>query len=245
MAPLPGSVTLATCVPEVGRLIPSRTSICRRVDRDSEILEAIRHHLTRRLFDKRKVTPLISATLATATAEVLTYQPEDNQDEDIALYQAIAQAQDKTAWATELPASVFAELLTELRASRQGYLEADDGSSEAPTPMSQAGKLLTAIDDFQTAIETRGWGYNEELMALAGHDEGVEVGVESESESDGDGEGEGEDDEDEEVEEEREEVEEEEEVVEDDDNSEEDEEDKADVEDDESEEDEEDGEDEG
>jgi hypothetical protein len=175
-------VTLATSLPAVGRLMPQRTSICHRSERDSQILEAIRRHLTRRLFDKRKVTPLITAALTTVTAEVLAYEPEDNQDEDIALYQAIGEAQDKTAWATELPASVFAELVTELRVSRQEYLEADDGRSEAPSSDSQAGKLLRAIDDFQAAVETRGWGYNEDLMALAGHDEGVEVGAEDKEE---------------------------------------------------------------
>lgn len=74
-------------------------------------------------------------------------------------------------WAASLPASVFAELLLEIKDSRRRCLAADNNE---PAEGTLAATLTKAVDAFDEAVESRGWGFNEELMLLAGHDDDAE-----------------------------------------------------------------------
>ncbi|RKU47192.1 hypothetical protein DL546_007875 [Coniochaeta pulveracea] len=156
-------------LPRAGFVWPAQRSITSRAQFDAKIQDALR--ATKLRFSRKDITPLIASTFDEATAKILAFEPVSDTDEMVALYDAIELAQGSTSWAAAVPSSIFAEFLLEIKEAR---LRAIEDEKLTPVEGTLAATLTIAVDAFADAIATRDWDFNEELMALAGHDNDTE-----------------------------------------------------------------------
>lgn len=108
-------ILLIFALPKSGFIWECRDSLVRRPSSDAKIQIALRKTAGVRMATA-EVVPLFISALERAAKKVATYQVVGR--DFVSLYDAIEQSQELIPWARELSATIFADLLIELKEAR-------------------------------------------------------------------------------------------------------------------------------
>ncbi|KAJ9134188.1 hypothetical protein NKR19_g8783 [Coniochaeta hoffmannii] len=162
------TLPLSWAIPQPGFLYPHHSQVTSRPGRDMSIKTAM--YEAGVPLERSSVVPLLAKTKEMAAISCYAvYATEPDDTHWTALNGAIDACKRGTEWASGVPLAVFTDLLLSIRAARRMHLKVTGFDDTEPN--SWARTLAVAVDEFDEAVQHRGWWTIPEFLAMEAADD--------------------------------------------------------------------------